>query len=108
VIGLVTIILKPKPHERQLAIKVSYETDRVTAAGSAVSLGTMIGRIGAHEVIQHGFLGIPYEGLVGDVTQPRSGNEREGNIKQNLKSRFSGRYNINPVTAAALRSACKH
>jgi RHS repeat-associated protein len=66
------------------------------------SLGTMIGRVGAHEVIQHGFLRNPLEGvsILSDVTySPRS--------VQELSSMHPGQiFNIGVSTAADLSRLC--
>jgi len=67
---------------------------------SSASLGTMIGRIAAHELIQHRLLGIPSEGTMKDVTSSRI-SSRE------LRAVFTTRFNLNPLTAAMLSNRCR-
>lgn len=61
----------------------------------SASMGTMIGRIGAHELIQHRLLGVLSEGTMKDVTSSRI-SARE------LRAVFTTRFNLNPLTAAML------
>jgi RHS repeat-associated protein len=67
------------------------------------SQGTIIGRVGAHEVIQHGFLKTPQEGIplgFPDVTYGRQG-------PRVLGSEYTRAFNINLSTAGALGKLCR-
>jgi RHS repeat-associated protein len=80
--------------------------------GTSASLGTMIGRVGAHEVIQHRFLGFTWEGTLGpfyggfrDITW--SGTPQEGaNFLRDFRSPNTMRFNIGSRAASSLRSRC--
>lgn len=63
--------------------------------GSGASLGTMIGRIGAHEIIQHRLLGVPQEGAMKDITSSRVSTKE-------LNALLTTRFNLNPLTATML------
>ena len=68
--------------------------------GQGASLGTMIGRVGAHEIIQHRLLGIPQEGPMKDITS--------SNITPaELHAVVTTRFNLNPLTAAMLTESCR-
>ena len=62
----------------------------------------MIGRIGAHEVIQHRLLGIPQEGtsLRPDITSSRV-------TTQQLRAVVTTRFDLNPLHAATLSDRCR-
>ena len=75
-----------------------------------VSLGTMIGRVGAHEVIQHRFIGFPWEGSLGpfrmgDITTSGTPGEARTFLKE-FRSPFSTRFNMNMSTARSMRAKC--
>jgi len=73
----------------------------------------MIGRVGAHEVIQHRFLGFTWEGTLGpfyggfrDITW--SGTPQEGaNFLRDFRSPNTMRFNIGSGAASGLRSRCR-
>jgi RHS repeat-associated protein len=68
-----------------------------------VSQGTMLGRVGAHEVIQHGFLQTPQEGVVvgyPDITYGRASRPAQ------LQAEYNRDFNINLSTAGALGKLC--
>jgi RHS repeat-associated protein len=67
--------------------------------GPGASLGTMIGRVGAHEAIQHRLLGIGQEGLLNDISS-------SGATAQELRAAFTTRFNIHPLTASILNGKC--
>lgn len=74
------------------------------ATGEAPSIGTMIGRVGGHEAIQHRFLGVPQEAVSGrspDITT-------SGVTARELLTSFTTRFNINAGTAGMLRGLCGH
>jgi RHS repeat-associated protein len=64
-----------------------------------VSQGTMIGRVGAHEVIQHRFIGMGPEGQTSDIT-------RSFADPSELSARLTARFNIGAYTAAILAALC--
>ena len=68
----------------------------------SASTGTQYGRVGAHEVIQHGFLGIPPDGGIQDITRPAPMMASLGGLSAPQTSRF----NISAPTAAALGRLC--
>jgi hypothetical protein len=68
--------------------------------GQGASLGTMIGRVGAHEIIQHRLLGIPQEGPMKDITS--------SNITPaELHAVVTTRFNLNPLNAGMLTETCR-
>ena len=71
-----------------------------TARLNGASIGTMIGRIGAHELIQHRFLGIGPEGTTPDITS-------SGISARQLRAGVTTRFDLNPVAAILLRSRCR-
>jgi hypothetical protein len=69
----------------------------------------MIGRVGAHEVIQHRFIGFVWEGLPGpfgngDITL--SGTPRETTFLKEFRNPFSSRFNMSMSTGRAMRGRC--
>ena len=70
--------------------------------GSGASMGTTIGRIGAHEVIQHRLLGIPQEGtsLRPDITS-------SGVTARQLHAGATTRFNLSPLNATTLSDRCR-
>jgi RHS repeat-associated protein len=63
------------------------------------SLGTVEGRVGAHEVVQHGFLGWGPEGWTSDITR--------SNVRPNtLFKPSTGRFDMSASTAEALGKLC--
>jgi hypothetical protein len=88
----------------------SYQGGRIQGEAVVASLGTMIGRVSAHEVIQHRFIGFFFEGLPGpfgngDITL--SGTQREGaNFLREWRNPFSSRFNMSMSTARAMRARC--
>lgn len=84
---------------------------RSNVIGTRASLGTMIGRVGAHEVIQHRFLGFSWEGTLGPFYGNRditfSGTRQEGaNFLKDFGSPRTWRFNINSDTGTRLRNRC--
>jgi hypothetical protein len=69
--------------------------------GFGASIGTMIGRVGAHELIQHRLLGILPEGTLKDITSSKAVTPRA------LRAAFTTRFNLNPLTAAMLSNRCR-
>ena len=67
---------------------------------TGASIGIMLGRVGAHEVIQHRFLGIPQEGTLRDITS-------SGITARQLHAVFTTRFDLNPLTAAMLSGRCR-
>lgn len=65
----------------------------------SASMGTVEGRIGAHEVIQHGFLGWGLEGWSNDITRS---NVRPGTMFKPT----TGRFDMSASTAEALGKLC--
>jgi RHS repeat-associated protein len=63
--------------------------------GLSASIGTMIGRIGAHEIIQHRLLGILQEGTMKDVTSSRI-------TPRELRALYTTRFNLNAGSAQQL------
>jgi len=63
------------------------------------SRGTVLGRVGAHEVIQHGFLGVVFEGLIEDITRSLVG-------AMALFERNTSRWDVSAFTAADLSRLC--
>jgi RHS repeat-associated protein len=68
--------------------------------GSGASIGTMIGRVGAHEAIQHRLLGIGPEGLLNDISS-------SGATAQELRGLATSRFNMHPLTASILIGKCR-
>ncbi|MGH9966655.1 MAG: hypothetical protein ACREBG_02315 [Pyrinomonadaceae bacterium] len=67
--------------------------------GSFASYGTEYGRIGAHEVITHGFLATSFHPLSPqDIRVPTRARD--------LVSNAGGRFSMSEATASALRSLC--
>ena len=72
----------------------------VSRPASFASYGTIYGRIGAHEVITHGFLRTsdhPY-GLPPDIRNPSD--------PRTLRARYNYQWNIGTQTAQELRAKC--
>jgi len=68
--------------------------------GRSVSMGTAEGRIGAHEVVQHGFLGRQFESLVDlDVARGRASG-------MNAFATNTSRFDMSADTAVALGKLC--
>ena len=73
---------------------------RLRLFGRRVARGTMIGRVGAHEAIQHRLLGIGQEGLLKDISSSRiTGRE--------LRAVTTNRFNTHPLTAGILSGSCR-
>jgi hypothetical protein len=68
--------------------------------GPGASIGTMIGRVGAHEAIQHRLLGIGQEGLLNDISS-------SGATARELRAVSTTRFNIHPLTAGILSGRCR-
>ena len=75
-----------------------WVTDPSPYSSNTASLGTRFGRVGAHEAIQHGFLGTGPDGRVSDITRPTGA--------MALASPNTTRFNISAMTAAPLRGLC--
>jgi hypothetical protein len=73
-------------------------TDPYVYSTHGASYGTRFGRVGAHEVITHGFLGRGPDGFIGDITQPDN--------EVLLASKNTTRFDISGITAGALRGLC--
>ncbi len=72
---------------------------RLVRPGTFASYGTIYGRVGAHEVITHGFLPTSLDTFLPiDIRTPWSG--REG------VSKAGGRFSLSDTTSAALRARC--
>jgi hypothetical protein len=81
--------------------RIYSDTEGVRTIGPMASLGTMVGRVSAHEVIQHSLLGIPREGVGHDITN-------SGASKEELATGITTRFNIAyPSTGALLESLCQ-
>lgn len=76
---------------------VSNGTNPYRAGGA--SKGTRYGRVGAHEAIQHGFLGTSAEGDVSDITASTEG--------YFLRESETDLFNISKKTADALSKLCQ-
>jgi RHS repeat-associated protein len=68
--------------------------------GLGASMGTMIGRVGAHEVIEHRFLGNPSEGTLPDITSSKIS-------RQQLYARSTSRFDLNVPAAESLLQKCR-
>lgn len=84
----------------------SYVNETNIRAGTArlkgfgASVGTMIGRVGAHELIEHRLLGNPSEGTLRDITS--------SNMSwQELHAASSTRFNLNLMAAVSLLQRCR-
>jgi hypothetical protein len=55
----------------------------------------MIGRVGAHEIIQHVLFGVGREGNANDITSSRIS-------AADLRATFTPRFNLSPLNAATL------
>jgi len=64
------------------------------------SIGTMVGRVGAHELIEHRLLGNPSEGTLRDITSSKMS-------WQELHARSSTRFNLNLLAAESLLKRCR-
>jgi hypothetical protein len=78
--------------------------------GPTASLGTMLGRVGAHEVIQHRFLGIGAEGIDG---RSLYGGINHSDISfgiassAELSAGFTTRFNVGISTSGLLNGLCR-
>lgn len=77
----------------------NHDPSATGAPVAVVSLGTAYGRVGAHEVIQHGFLGQPYDSGIKDITTPFTSSVE-------LYEVGSNRFNISAETVDALSKLC--
>jgi RHS repeat-associated protein len=75
------------------------DPSRATSVMQTVSLGTAMGRVGAHEVIQHGLLGQAKETTSGDITESRVSTVTLFNPQ-------TTRFNIGSSAAASLSNLC--
>ncbi|MFZ0751281.1 MAG: DUF4214 domain-containing protein, partial [Pyrinomonadaceae bacterium] len=75
------------------------DPSRATSVMQVVSQGTAYGRVGAHEVIQHGFLGQPKETKSGDITE-------SGTSSVTLFNPETNRFNMGRDAANALSKLC--
>lgn len=73
---------------------------RIVRPGSFASYGTIYGRVGAHEVIAHGFLPNPLETYTFPPDIRSAGSPRD------LISKASVRFNMSETTVSALRILC--
>ena len=68
--------------------------------GLGATMGTMIGRVGAHELIDHRLLGNPSEGTLPDITSSKIS-------RQQLYAPSSTRFNLNLLAAESLLKRCR-
>ncbi len=68
--------------------------------GLGASIGTMVGRVGAHELIEHRLLGNPSEGTLRDITSSKMS-------WQELHAGSSTRFNLNLLAAESLLKRCR-
>ncbi|HKO42931.1 MAG TPA: RHS repeat-associated core domain-containing protein [Pyrinomonadaceae bacterium] len=89
--------------EAQISLPNIFEWQgggRPVRPGTFASYGTIYGRIGAHEVVTHGFLPTDLESYSLPFDIRTSPSPRE------LISRYTARFNMNAYTAAALNALC--
>jgi YD repeat-containing protein len=68
--------------------------------GPGASIGTRVGRVAAHELIEHRLLGNPYEGTLSDITASRLSRE-------DLYAPSSTRFELNLLAAESLLKRCR-
>jgi hypothetical protein len=82
-------------------VNTTTRRDLVARPSNLASYGTMYGRVGAHEVITHGFLGTsqhPASIPFADIRNPSD--------PYTLRARSNPQWNIDSATAAALKAKC--
>lgn len=68
-------------------------------SSNMASAGTAMGRVGAHEVIQHGLLGVGREGRIEDIS-------RSGVSAMTVFAQNTTRFDVSSITAGALGRLC--